>query len=102
MPARLTPLSAAPPAQAAHNATPMVEAAARLTGRPPAVVLEVVAALDEWAGERRRQRKPRAEWRRLVGLAAALGPCHAPPARTTAREGHTGKGRSQALISSPK
>ena len=48
------------------------EAVARLKERPAAVVMEVVAALDEWASERRRQGKPRAEWQRLAELAAAL------------------------------
>jgi serine/threonine-protein kinase len=58
------------------DATPTAEAAARLRGRPASVVVEVVAALDEWASERRRQGKPqgkpRAEWQRLADLAAAL------------------------------
>jgi tetratricopeptide (TPR) repeat protein len=48
------------------------EAAALLKARPAAVVAEVVAALDEWASERRRQGKPAAEWQRLAELAALL------------------------------
>jgi serine/threonine-protein kinase len=52
--------------------TPTAEAAARLKGRPPAVVTEVVVALDEWASQRRIEQKPEAEWRRLAELAAAL------------------------------
>jgi tetratricopeptide (TPR) repeat protein len=48
------------------------EAAARLRGRPPAVIAEVIAALDEWASERRVQGRPRSDWQRLVDLAAAL------------------------------
>jgi eukaryotic-like serine/threonine-protein kinase len=50
---------------------PVAEAAARLKGRPPAVVTEVIAALDEWADERR-QRPPREGWQRLEALADAL------------------------------
>jgi tetratricopeptide (TPR) repeat protein len=48
------------------------EAAARLRSRPPAMRAEVIAALDEWASERRRQRAPRARWRRVADLTAAL------------------------------
>jgi serine/threonine-protein kinase len=48
------------------------EAAARLRGRPPAVRTEVIAALDEWASERRQQRMPQARWRRVADLAIAL------------------------------
>jgi tetratricopeptide (TPR) repeat protein len=47
------------------------EAAARLKARP-AVQAEVVAALDEWASERRRQGMAEARWRRLSDLATAL------------------------------
>jgi tetratricopeptide (TPR) repeat protein len=47
-------------------------AAARLGGRPAAVVTEVVAALDEWAAERRRLGRPVAEVQRLSALAGAL------------------------------
>jgi Flp pilus assembly protein TadD len=62
------------------DALPTDVAAARLRARPPAVVSEVVAALDEWAGERRqdqtrRQNDPAAWQRRcrsLEALAAAL------------------------------
>src|SRR5262249_50104988 len=54
------------------DATSVEEAAARLKGRPAAVVTEVVAALDEWASERRRQGKAPVEWQRLADLAAAL------------------------------
>jgi tetratricopeptide (TPR) repeat protein len=54
------------------DATGVAEAAARLKGRPPAVVTEVVVALDEWASERRRQGAAPAKWQRLADLAAAL------------------------------
>jgi len=54
------------------DATPTSAAAARLRARPAAVVVEVVAALDEWAGERRHRGRPRAEWERLAALAQAL------------------------------
>jgi Flp pilus assembly protein TadD len=52
------------------DTTPTAAAAARLRKRPPAVRIEVIAALDQWAAERRRQRKPNAE--RLSALAEAL------------------------------
>jgi serine/threonine-protein kinase len=56
------------------------EEAARLKGRPPAVLTEVIAALDQWVSERRQdetlKRKDPAEWRRrlerVASLAAAL------------------------------
>jgi hypothetical protein len=54
------------------DATAPSEAAARLKARPAVVVTEVVAALDEWASERRRQGKPKAQWQRLADLAALL------------------------------
>jgi tetratricopeptide (TPR) repeat protein len=47
------------------------EEAARLRARPPAVVVEVVAALDHWA-EQRRTRTPQGDWQRLAKLAEAL------------------------------
>jgi serine/threonine-protein kinase len=54
------------------DATPTAEAVARLGGRPGPVRTEVTAALDEWAAERRRQRRPEAESQRLTELAQAL------------------------------
>jgi serine/threonine-protein kinase len=48
------------------------EAAARLERRPAAVLTEVIAALDEWEAERRRQRLPRAKWQPLADLAGRL------------------------------
>jgi eukaryotic-like serine/threonine-protein kinase len=54
------------------DATPTSAAAARLSQRPAAVVVEVVAGLDQWAGERRRQGRPRAECERPAALARAL------------------------------
>jgi serine/threonine-protein kinase len=54
------------------DATPTAAAAARLGARPAAVVAEVVAALDEWTSERRRQGRPPAECERLAALAQAL------------------------------
>jgi serine/threonine-protein kinase len=53
------------------DTTPTAMAAARLKGRPAAVVAEVIAALDQWTEERRRQR-PQGEWARLAALAEAL------------------------------
>jgi tetratricopeptide (TPR) repeat protein len=54
------------------DATPAAEAAAKLRARPAAVVVEVVAALDAWADERRSQKRPKAERNRLMSLAQAL------------------------------
>jgi serine/threonine-protein kinase len=54
------------------NATPTAEAAARLKARPPVVVTEVIAALDDWASQCRQDRRPEAEWRRVAELAALL------------------------------
>jgi serine/threonine-protein kinase len=62
------------------DALPTAVAAARLKGRPSAVVIEVITALDQWAGERQRdrsgQRKDPAEWQRrwqrVADLAVAL------------------------------
>ena len=48
------------------------EAAALLQARPPAAVLELIAALDEWASERRRQDKSKKAWQRLAKLAEIL------------------------------
>jgi serine/threonine-protein kinase len=50
------------------------EAARLLSGRPETELMEVAAALDDWALERRRLQRPEAEWRRLVALARALDP----------------------------
>jgi tetratricopeptide (TPR) repeat protein len=54
------------------DTTPAAEAAARLRQRPEAVVTEVIPALDEWASQRRADRKPEAAWRRLADLATLL------------------------------
>jgi serine/threonine-protein kinase len=54
------------------DALPTEEAAARLRLRPPGVVTEVIAALDEWATERRRQGRPLEQWQPLADLAGAL------------------------------
>jgi serine/threonine-protein kinase len=48
------------------------EVAARLRARPITVRAEVIAALDEWASERRWQGLPQGKWRRLAELATAL------------------------------
>jgi serine/threonine-protein kinase len=53
------------------DAVSTAEAAARLKARPPAVITEVIAALDEWASQRQRAGKPEAA-RRLAELATAL------------------------------
>src|SRR5262249_35136984 len=54
------------------DATPAGDAAMRLKARPAAVVVEVVAALDEWASERRIQGVPAARWQHLAELAQRL------------------------------
>jgi serine/threonine-protein kinase len=51
---------------------PASEAAAVLKARPAVVVAAVIAALDEWASERRRQGKPKVAWRHLAALAELL------------------------------
>jgi serine/threonine-protein kinase len=53
------------------DAVGIADLATRLKRRPPAVVVQVVAALDEWTLERQRS-KPAADWRRVAGLVAAL------------------------------
>jgi serine/threonine-protein kinase len=54
------------------DAIPTTEAAARLRERPQPVVTEVIAALDEWAYQRRLDRRLAAPWQRVADLAAAL------------------------------
>ena len=51
--------------------TPVEESAARLGEQPAAVVQEIVAGLDGWLAERRRQR-PAIPWQRLLRLAERL------------------------------
>jgi tetratricopeptide (TPR) repeat protein len=53
------------------DAVPAAEAAERLKERPAAVVTEVIAALDEWANQRRVDKNPEAA-RRVAELAAVL------------------------------
>jgi tetratricopeptide (TPR) repeat protein/tRNA A-37 threonylcarbamoyl transferase component Bud32 len=48
------------------------EIVARLSAEPPAVVEEVLAGLDAWMMQRRRQRPQGHEWRRLLQLAEQL------------------------------
>jgi serine/threonine-protein kinase len=50
---------------------PVAQVVARLTAQPAPFVQDVVAGLDAWALERRRQHA-RAEWRRLVDVARQL------------------------------
>jgi hypothetical protein len=68
--------------------------AARLKERPPAVVMEVIAALDEWANERRRQRRPACHgnpwpaWRQRWTMTRARGAAScAPSGRATTYHG---------------
>jgi serine/threonine-protein kinase len=48
------------------------EAVARLSAEPPIVEQELIAALDGWMMERRRRKRPEAEWRRLFRVAEQL------------------------------
>src|SRR5262245_46084298 len=48
------------------------EVVARLAAEPEPVVQELIAALDGWMMERRRQQRPEAEWRRLFRVADQL------------------------------
>ncbi len=48
------------------------EVVARLRAEPDVVVQELIAALDGWMMERRRQKRPEAQWRRLFRLADRL------------------------------
>jgi serine/threonine-protein kinase len=52
--------------------TPEAEVVARYRQEPDVVVRILIAGLDAWAVERRRQKRPEAEWRRLVRLADRL------------------------------
>jgi superkiller protein 3 len=54
------------------DGTPEAEVVARLRREPGPVVREVVAGLDGWMLERRRQKRPEAEWRRLHRIAERL------------------------------
>jgi serine/threonine-protein kinase len=47
---------------------------ARFREEPEVVVQELTAGLDRWMAERRRQKRPEAEWRRLYRLADGLDP----------------------------
>jgi serine/threonine-protein kinase len=51
---------------------PEAEVVARLGAEPGPVVQEVVAGLDSWMLERRRQKRPEAQWRRLYRVADQL------------------------------
>jgi serine/threonine-protein kinase len=53
------------------DAVPVAEAAVRLKERPVAVVTEAIAGLDEWANQRRLDKKPESA-KRVAELAAAL------------------------------
>jgi serine/threonine-protein kinase len=53
------------------DTTPTAAAVARLQERPAAVLIEVIAALDEWTSERRQQ-VPVLRWEHLAVLAEAL------------------------------
>ena len=51
---------------------PVETVLAQLKDRPRTVLVEVIAALDEWASERRQQGLPAARWRHLTDVAQAL------------------------------
>ncbi len=54
------------------DGTPEDEVVARLGAEPDVVVQELIAALDDWMLERRRQKRPEVEWRRLHRVADHL------------------------------
>jgi tetratricopeptide (TPR) repeat protein len=54
------------------DSTVEAEAVAQLGAEPAVVVQEVIAALDSWMLERRRRKRPEAEWRRLFRVAEQL------------------------------
>src|SRR4029077_8822183 len=54
------------------DATAEADVVARLGAEPDAVVPELIAALDGWMLERRRLKRPEAEWRRLFRVAEQL------------------------------
>jgi serine/threonine-protein kinase len=91
------------------DGVPTAAAAARLKGRPAGVVTEVIAALDEWAGERREdqalegkdpegwRRRWRRRWQRVADLAAALDDAGSRQALLRALLARDGLGRERAL-----
>jgi tetratricopeptide (TPR) repeat protein len=81
------------------DGTPAAEAAARLQARPAPVLTEVVAALDEWAAERRQQQPP-GDWRRLQDLAEILdGDPHRTELRAILARGRLLAERALAALS---
>jgi tetratricopeptide (TPR) repeat protein len=54
------------------DGTAEAEVVARLGAEPDAVVSDLIAALDGWMLERRRKKRPEAEWRRLFRVAERL------------------------------
>jgi serine/threonine-protein kinase len=54
------------------DSTAEAEVVARLDAEPGVVVEELIAALDVWMMERRRQKRPEGEWRRLYRVAGRL------------------------------
>jgi serine/threonine-protein kinase len=54
------------------DGTPEAEVVERLGAEPDPVAKELIAALDGWMMERRRQGRPEAAWRRLVRVAERL------------------------------
>jgi serine/threonine-protein kinase len=53
---------------------PPDEVAQRLRQQPEAIVIELAAALDDWAFERREKYRPEASWRRLLDVAGRADP----------------------------
>jgi hypothetical protein len=54
------------------DGTSEADAVARLRREPDVVVQELIAGLDAWMLERRRQKRPEAQWRRLFRVADRL------------------------------
>jgi serine/threonine protein kinase/Tfp pilus assembly protein PilF len=52
--------------------TPIEEILSRLQAQPESFIQEAIAGLDEWCLDRRRRKRPEAEWKRLKDLADKL------------------------------
>ena len=72
-PKRLKPLHRLrKPVRCSEEGGPSAEAVERLRQEPDVVVQELIAGLDAWVMERRQQKRPEVEWRRLFQVADRL------------------------------